>query len=87
MIALTSADGVVLVMLVVLALSFSIVVTMVWTIRSAGRVRRDREVEQLLAEVAEQVEREERARVQPAPRSSSADEMRPWEKDADWWKN
>ncbi|MFT4175057.1 MAG: hypothetical protein QM627_00230 [Luteolibacter sp.] len=83
MIAMTSADGMVLVLFVVLALSFGIVLTMVLTIR-ASLTKRNRDVEELLEEVAAEVAKE--ARTLPAAGSALYQERQPWEREADWWK-
>lgn len=76
---LSAADGFVITMLAMMALSLS-VVGLLFVCMRASAARRDREVDALLEEVAE----EERREMQAVKETSKSDE--PWERDGDWWK-
>lgn len=78
----TAADSLtiaMLVMIAVIAVSLAMVASLFLFIRKSPS-RRDRQVDQLLEEVA----REEEQRKFPAPPKPPQPE--PWEKDVDWWK-
>ncbi len=77
---LSAADGFVIAMLVMMALSLG-VVALLFLIMRRNAAHRDRQVEELLREVAEEEEREKHA-----PAHSEAPDREPWEKDGDWWK-
>jgi hypothetical protein len=73
---ITAADGFVLAMLGMMILSTGVIALLIFCgLRNAAR--RNRQVDELLEEVAEEVRREKVARA-PKPE--------PWEKDGDWWK-
>lgn len=75
-----AADGFVIAMLVMMALSLGVLVVLaVCMCRNVAR--RNRQVDELLEEVAE-----EEARAKHAPTVGEAPVPEPWEKDGDWWK-
>lgn len=73
---LTATDGLVIVMLTMMALSLG-VVAMLFLCMRRNDANRDRQLEDLLEEVAEE---EKREKTHESPRTE------PWEKNADWWK-
>lgn len=77
---LSEGDGFVIAMLATMALSFSVVGLLFLSMRW-NAARRDREVDALLDEVAEE-ERKELLAVRDESPSPS-----PWERDGDWWKS
>lgn len=83
--SLSAADGFVIAMLVVMALSLG-VVALLFLIMSRNEARRDRQVEELLQELADE-EKREKEKEKHAPAPSEAADREPWEKDGDWWKN
>lgn len=77
---LSAADGFVIAMLVMMALSLA-VVALLFVCMRRNAARRDRQVEELLEEVAREEQNENRAAT-----LGEAPKPEPWEKDADWWK-
>lgn len=73
---LSAADGFFVAMFAMMALSLGVVAMLFHCIRKNAACR-DRQVEELLEEVAEE-EKQEEIRKTPGPE--------PWEKNADWWK-
>lgn len=78
--SISAADGFVIAMLAVMILSMSVVGLLFFCMR-ANAARRNREVDDLLDEIAED-ERREILAVQDEPKAPA-----PWERDGDWWKN
>lgn len=73
---ITASDGFVLAMLGMVLLSACVIALLIICgLRNAAR--RNRQVDELLEEVAEEARREKATRA-PKPE--------PWEKDGDWWK-
>ncbi|NQX02988.1 hypothetical protein HQ447_20200 [bacterium] len=78
--SLSAADGFVLAMLGMMLLSIGVVALLIFCgLRNAAR--RDRQVDELLDEVAEEAKPKK-----TAPAASDAPKAEPWEKDGDWWK-
>lgn len=77
---ISAADGLVIAMLAMMVLSLSVVGLLFLCMR-ANVSRRNREVDDLLDEVAED-ERREKLAVQDKSKATA-----PWERDSDWWKN
>ena len=75
-----AADGFVIAMLVMMALSLGVLGVLAVCMRR-NVARRNRQVDELLEEVAAEEEREKLAQ---AVGETPARE--PWEKDGDWWK-
>ena len=75
----SAADGFVIAMLTMMALSLG-VVAMLFLCMRRNAASRDHQVEELLEEVAEEEKREEIRKTHQSPRAE------PWEKNADWWK-
>lgn len=75
-----AADGFVIAMLVMMALSLGTLVVLAICMRR-NVARRNREVDELLEEVAAEEEREKLAQA-----AGEAPAREPWEKDGDWWK-
>lgn len=76
---LSAADGFVIAMLTMMALSMG-VVAMLFLCMRRNDASRDRQVEDLLEEVAEEEKQAETRKPHEAPGAE------PWEKNADWWK-
>ena len=79
LVAVSSADGFAMAMVVILVLSFGVVALLVAGIYRSGK-RRENEVESLL----EELRREEEER-HPAP-SGGGEERAPWEREEEWWR-
>jgi hypothetical protein len=78
--SLSAADGFVLAMLGMMLLSIGVVALLIFCgLRNAAR--RDRRVDELLDELAEEAKQKN-----PAPAASETPKPEPWEKDGDWWK-
>ena len=75
-----AADGFVIAMLVMMALSLGTLGVLAICMRR-NVARRNRQVDELLEEVAAEEARENLARA-----VADAPVREPWEKDADWWK-
>jgi len=75
-----AADGFVIAMLVMMTLSLGTLVVLALCMRR-NVARRNRQVDELLEEVAAEEEREKLAQA-----VSDAPVLEPWEKDGDWWK-
>ena len=69
-----------IVMLVMMALSLGVLVVLAICMRRSV-ARRDRQVDELLEEVAAEEEKANRT-----PTVTDAPVREPWEKDGDWWK-
>ncbi len=78
--SLSASDGLVIAMLAMMTLSLSVVGLLFLSMR-VNAARRNREVDALLDEVAEDERREKQA----VPEEAKAAE--PWERDGDWWKS
>ncbi len=78
---LSAADGFVITMLVMMAISLGVLGVMVLCMRRAA-ARRDRQVDELLEEIAEAEKREKQA---PAG-GENPNPAEPWEREGDWWK-
>ncbi|MES2923065.1 MAG: hypothetical protein V4819_16030 [Verrucomicrobiota bacterium] len=78
--SLSASDGFVIAMLAMMALSLCVLIVLAICMRR-NVARRNRQVDELLEEVAAEEARENRAR---AVADTPARE--PWEKDGDWWK-
>ena len=76
---LSAGDGLVITMLAMMALSLSVVGLLFLSMR-VNAARRNREVDALLDEVAEDERREMQAVREKAKPAE------PWERDGDWWK-
>ena len=74
------ADGFVIAMLVMMTLSVGTLVMLAICMRR-NVARRNRQVDELLEEVAAEEEKANRA-----PTVAEAPPREPWEKDGDWWK-
>ena len=79
-ISLSAVDGLVLTMLAAMALSLGIIGVLVVCMRR-NAARRDRQVDELLEEIAAEEEREKHAASANDPPKAE-----PWERDGDWWK-
>ncbi len=77
---LSAADGFVITMLSMMALSLSVIGLLLFCIRR-NVARRNPHVDALLEEMAAEEKREKQAA------SGEAPEREPWERDGDWWKN
>ena len=75
-----AADGFVIAMLVMMALSLGTLGVLAICM-SRNVARRNRQVDELLEEVAAEEEREKLAQT-----VTDAPTREPWEKDGDWWK-
>lgn len=75
-----AADGFVIAMLVMMALSLGVLVVLAVCMRR-NVARRNRQVDELLEEVAAEEEREKLAQA-----VGETPVREPWEKDGDWWK-
>lgn len=76
----SAADGFVIAMLVMMALSFGVVALLFICMRR-NAVRRDHHVDELLDEMAESERKAKLAATGEAPKPE------PWERDGDWWKH
>ncbi len=77
---ISADDGFAFAMLGIMVLSFSVIVMLIiCMIRSAAR--RNREVDELLDEVAATEDQEKLGKKIPPPPSPE-----PWERNGDWWK-
>jgi heme/copper-type cytochrome/quinol oxidase subunit 2 len=77
---MSASDGFVLAMLAMIFLSASVIALLIFCgLRNAAR--RNRQVDDLLEEVAEEARRKK-----PAPTRTDPPKSEPWEKDGDWWK-
>ena len=79
LVAVSSADGFAMAMVVILVLSLGVVALLVAGIYRSGKGR-ENEVEKLLEEL-----RREEEEKHPAP-SGSGEERAPWEREEEWWK-
>ncbi len=77
----TAADGFVIAMLMMMVLSMGTLVVLAICM-SRNVARRNRQVDELLEEVAAEEERENLAQA-----VAEAPPREPWEKDGDWWKS
>jgi hypothetical protein len=77
---ISANDGFVLAMLTMMALSLGLVAMLFFCMRKNG-ANRNRQVEELLEEVAAEEKRDEIRKSDPSPPAE------PWERNADWWKS
>jgi hypothetical protein len=76
----SASDGFVLAMLGVMFLSGSVIALLIFCgLRNSDR--RNKQVDDLLEEVAEEARRKK-----TTPASGGAPDQEPWERDGDWWK-
>ena len=76
----SAADGFVIAMLVMMALSLGVVALLFFCMRrNAGR--RDHQVDELLEEMEETESKQKQAALGDVPKPQ------PWERDGDWWKS
>jgi hypothetical protein len=78
---LSASDGLVITMLCAMALSLGVIGVLIFCMRRNAR-RRDRQVDELLEEVAAAEERDRHAASVEDPPGAA-----PWERDGDWWKS
>lgn len=76
---ISAADGFVLAMLGVIALSLGVIALLFWCMRRSASSR-DPQVDALLDELAEDEKRQQN-------RSANTPQVDPWERDGDWWKH
>ena len=70
-------------MLAMMVVSLGVVGVLLLCMRR-NAARRNREVEELLEEIAEDERREKRPAASPTP--AEKPQAEPWERDGDWWK-
>ena len=76
----SAADGFVIAMLVMMALSLGVVALLFFCMRR-NAARRDHQVDELLEEMEETERKQKQAALGDVPKPQ------PWERDGDWWKS
>ncbi len=79
--SLSASDGLVIAMLAMMVLSLGVLVVLVVCMRR-NVAQRDRQVDELLEEIAENEKRSKSATAM----GEKAPPAEPWERDGDWWK-